>query len=277
MRLKDKVAIITGGTKGVGRGIAHRFAEEGAKVVLTGRSEDLGRAVEREIREAGGEALFVRADLSSEEDCEGMVAAAERQFGPLTTLVNNAAATHMIGTAHPHADKRMHLLSNETLDIIWRSDLYGFFWCCRYALRAMLAHGTPGCSIVNISSGAGTGVGGDMDAYVASKAAMNSITKSMAGEYAYAGIRVNAIVLGLINNGGGVAAILAKPEIAEAMTRHIPMGVVGKPDDIAWGAVYLASDQARYVTGALLPIDGGGALGVMTDATGGTGWAESKP
>ena len=181
-----------------------------------------------------------------------MVAAAERQFGPLTTLVNNAAATHMIGTAHPHADKRMHLLSNETLDIIWRSDLYGFFWCCRYALRAMLAHGTPGCSIVNISSGAGNGVGGDMDAYVASKAAMNSITKSMAGEYAYAGIRVNAIVLGLINNGGGVAAILAKPEIAEAMTRHIPMGVVGAPDDIAWGAVYLASDQARYVTGALL-------------------------
>ena len=82
MRLKDKVAIITGGTKGVGRGIAHRFAEEGASVVLTGRSEDLGRAVEREIRNAGGRALFVRADLSVEDDCRNMVEVAERQFGP---------------------------------------------------------------------------------------------------------------------------------------------------------------------------------------------------
>ncbi|WP_052223512.1 SDR family NAD(P)-dependent oxidoreductase [Novosphingobium malaysiense] len=274
MRLKGKVAVITGGTKGVGRGIAHRFAEEGASVVFTGRSEDLGRAVEREIRDAGGKAMFVRADLAIEEDCRNMIEVAEREFGPLSTLVNNAAATHMIGTAHPHADKRMHLLSNETLDIMWKSDMYGFFWCCRYALRAMLANGRTDCSIINISSGAGAGGGGEMDAYAASKAAMNGVTLSMAGEYARSGIRVNAIVLGLINNGGGVAAILANDEMASAVTSHIPLPFVGEPDDIAWGAVYLASDQARYVTGALLPIDGGANTTTMTEEMGTTGWAE---
>jgi meso-butanediol dehydrogenase/(S,S)-butanediol dehydrogenase/diacetyl reductase len=274
VRLKDKVVIITGGTKGVGRGIAHRFAEEGAKVVLTGRSEDLGQAVEREIRDAGGTALFVRADISVEEDCRNMVEFAEREFGPLTTLVNNAAATHMIGTAHPLADRRMHTLSNETLDIMWRSDLYGLFWCCRYALLAMLAHRRPGCSIVNISSGAALGSALDMDAYTASKAAMNGVTRSMAGEYARSGIRVNAIMLGLINNGGGVAAMLQNPAIAEAVTGRIPLGVAGTPDDIAWGAVYLASDQARYLTGVVLPIDGGASNTTVNDETSGTGWAE---
>lgn len=277
MRLKGKVAIVTGGTKGVGRGIAHRFAEEGASVVLTGRSEDLGRAVEREIRDAGGQAKFVRADISIEDDCRNMVATAENEFGPLTTLVNNAAATHMIGTAHPLADRRMHMLSNETLDIMWRSDLYGLFWCCRYALQAMLAHGQPGCSIVNISSGAGSGGGGDMDAYAASKAAMNGVTQSMAGEYARLGIRVNAIVLGLINNGGGVAAMLADETMSAAVRGRIPLPFVGEPDDIAWGAVYLASDQARYVTGTLLPIDGGASSTTVTEETSGTGWAEPLP
>lgn len=274
MRLKGKVAVITGGTKGVGRGIAHRFAQEGASVVFTGRSEDLGRAVEREIADAGGQAAFVRADLSVEEDCRRMIEAAEERFGPLTTLVNNAAATHMIGTLHEFADRRMHELSNETLDIMWKSDLYGLFWCCRYALRAMLAHGRPGCSIVNISSGAAQS-GYDMDAYVASKAAMNGITHSMAGEYARSGIRVNAIALGLVNNGGGVAAMMADPAVAAAVTANIPLPFIGEPDDIAWGSVYLASDEAKYITGVVLPIDGGSSgCRVGEQETSKEGWAE---
>lgn len=277
MRLKGKVAIVTGGTRGVGRGIARRFAEEGASVVLTGRSIDLGQGVEQEIRIAGGKAKFVRADLSSEDDCRNMVEVAEKEFGPLSTLVNNAAATHMIGTAHPHADRPMHLLENETLDIMWKSDLYGLFWCCRYALRAMLANGRRDCAIVNISSGAGSGGGGGMDTYAASKAAMNGITRSMAGEYARLGVRINAIGLGLINNGGGVAAILADEAMAAAVTARIPLPFVGEPDDIAWGAVYLASDESRYVTGALLPIDGGSSTTHVTEETSGTGWAEPKP
>jgi NAD(P)-dependent dehydrogenase (short-subunit alcohol dehydrogenase family) len=136
MRLEGKVAIVTGATRGVGRGIARRFAEQGAKVILAGRTAEAGRAVEQEIRSAGGQALFVRTDLGVEADCRQVVEVAEREFGPLTTLVNNAAATHLIGTASPMADNRMHLLSNDTLDAMWRSDLYGLFWCCRYATRA---------------------------------------------------------------------------------------------------------------------------------------------
>lgn len=275
MRLKDKVAIVTGATKGIGRGIALRFAEQGAAVILAGRTEAQGRTVEKEIRDAGGRALFVRTDISVEDDCRNAVETAEREFGPLTTLVLNAAATHMIGTSHPAADRRMHLLSNETLDIMFKSDLYGLFWCCRYALRAMIAHGKPGCSIVNISSGAANG-GNEMDTYVATKAAMNGITHSMAGEYARYGIRVNAIGTGLINNGGGVAAMLADEQIAAAALSHIPLRRAGMPDDIAFGAVYLASDEARYVTGVLLPIDGGSSGTIMMPEAEGTGWAEFK-
>lgn len=275
MRLKGKVVIVTGATKGVGRGIAHRFAECGAKVIVAGRSAELGKAVEQEIRAAGGEALFVRTDISIEEDCRNVVEVAEREFGPLTTLVHNAAATHLIGTMSPIADTQMHLLSNETLDAMWRSDLYGLFWLCRYTLRAMLKHGKGG-SIVNISSGAAFGSALNMDTYVASKAAMNGVTKSMAGEYAKSGIRVNAIVLGLINNGGGVAAMLEDEAITDAVLGRIPLGCVGVPDDIAWGAVYLASDEARYVTGVLLPIDGGASGTTVSDETTGVGWAEPK-
>ncbi len=274
MRLSGKVAVITGATKGVGRGIAQRFAEAGASVLLTGRSEDLGKAAERELLEAGHKARFLRTDISVEDDCRRAMQVAQESFGPLTTLVNNAAATHMIGTLHPHADRRMHELENETLDIMWRSDLYGLFWLCRYALRAMLEHKQPGCSIVNISSGAAN-TGNGYDAYTASKAAMNGVTHSMAGEYAPFGIRVNAIALGLIDNGNGVKAMMADPVIAKAMRKTIPLGIVGDPDDIAWPAVYLASDEAKYVTGVVLPVDGGSSgCRVGDEAVAEPGWAE---
>ncbi len=256
MRLKDKVAIVTGATKGVGRGIALRFAESGAKVVIAGRSVDAGKSLERQIGDAGGAAIFVKTDISSESDCREVVEAAENLYGPLTTFVHSAAATHLVATDSPVADTRMHLLSNETMDAMWRSDMHGFFWCCRYALRAMLKHGRVG-SIVNISSGAGTRGALDMDAYVASKAAMNGVTRSMAAEYARDRIRVNAIVLGLINNGGAVEAMLRNPKLNEALQAGIPLPLVGEPDDIAWASVYLASDEARYVTGVLFPVDGG--------------------
>lgn len=276
MRLKGKVAIVTGATKGIGRGIAHRFAEQGAKVILAGRTAEAGEAVEREIRSKGGEALFVRTDLGVEADCRQVVEVAEREFGSLTTLVNNAAATHLIGTASPLADNRMHLLGNETLDAMWRSDLYGLFWCCRYALRAMLKH-RKGGSIINISSGAAFGGVGDMDTYAASKGAMQAITRSMAGEYARNGIRVNAIVLGLIDNGGAVKEMLKDEHMAAALRARIPLPFVGEPDDIAWGAVYLASDESRYVTGASLPIDGGSTNTAVSEQASGTGWAEPRP
>jgi NAD(P)-dependent dehydrogenase (short-subunit alcohol dehydrogenase family) len=256
MRLAGKVAIVTGATRGVGRGIARRFAESGAKVVIAGRSVDAGAKVEEEIRAQGGDAFFVRTDISSEDDCRMLIGAAEERYGKLTTFVHNAAATHLIGSDSPNADTRMDKLSNQTMDEIWRSDLYGLFWCCRYAIRSMLKNEAGG-SIVNISSGAGTIGALNMDAYVASKAAMNGVTRSMAAEYARSRIRVNAIVLGLINNGGAVEAMLQKPDLAASLRASIPLPFVGEPDDIAWASVYLASDEARYITGVLLPVDGG--------------------
>ncbi len=256
MRLKDKVAIVTGATKGIGRGIAHRFAEEGAKVIVAGRSVDSGKAVEAEIRQAGGEATFVKLDITLEDVCRNVIEAAEKQYGPLTTFVHSAAATHLIGTLTPTSDARMDRVPNEAMQQIWQSDMFGFFWCCRYALRAMLRNGQGG-SIVNISSGAGKEGALEMAAYVASKAAMNGVTRSMAAEYARSNIRVNAIGTGLINNGGAVQEMLDNPNVAVALQAGIPLPVMGMPDDIAWAAVFLASDQARYITGVNLPVDGG--------------------
>jgi NAD(P)-dependent dehydrogenase (short-subunit alcohol dehydrogenase family) len=140
----------------------------------------------------------------------------------------------------------------------------------------MLAHGNGG-SIVNISSGAAWRGRGGMDVYTATKAAMEGVTRSMAGQYASARIRVNAIVLGLINNGGGVAHMLDNPEIAPLIRAEIPLPFVGEPDDIAWGAVYLASDEARYVTGVSLPIDGGALNAASGGSTTESGFAEPKP
>ena len=256
VRLKDKIAIITGATRGVGRGIAHRFAENGAKVVLAGRSVSDGQKVEDEIRSAGGEATFVKTDISREEDCRNVCETAVERYGSLTTFIHNAAATHLIGTNTPLSDAPMDRLSNAAMDEIWRSDLYGFFWCCRYALKAMMKNDGAG-SIINVSSGAGTVGALNMDAYVASKSAMNGVTRSMAAEYARSNIRVNAIVLGLINNGGQVQDMLNNPTLAAGLRAAIPLPVMGEPNDIAWAAVYLASDEARYVTGILLPVDGG--------------------
>jgi len=256
MRLKDKIAVVTGATRGIGRGIALRFAEQGAKVIVAGRSEAPGKSVEAEIRQAGGEATFVKTDISLEDDCRNVMEEAERIYGPLTTFVHSAAATHLIGTRTPDSDARMDRVPNSAMEQIWQSDLFGFFWCCRYALRAMLKHGKGG-AIVNISSGAGHDGALDMDAYVASKAAMNGVTRSMAAEYARQGIRVNAIGTGLINNGGAVEEMLQIPEVAAGLRSGIPLPLMGQPDDIAWAAVYFASDEARYVTGALLPVDGG--------------------
>jgi NAD(P)-dependent dehydrogenase (short-subunit alcohol dehydrogenase family) len=256
MRLKNKIAIVTGATKGIGRGIAHRFAEEGAKVIIAGRSVVAGRAVEAEIRQAGGEATFVKTDISLEDDCRNVIEAAQKHYGGLTTFVHSAAATHLIGTQTPTSDARMDRVPNEAMDQIWRSDMYGFFWCCRYALRALLKN-KEGGSIVNISSGAGREGALEMDAYVASKAAMNGVTRSMAAEYARNRIRVNAIGTGLINNGGAVEEMLQNPNVAPALRAGIPLPVMGMPDDIAWAAVYLAYDEARYVTGVVLAVDGG--------------------
>jgi 3-oxoacyl-[acyl-carrier protein] reductase len=253
-RLEGKVAIVTGATKGIGRGIARVFAREGAKVLVAGRTPELGKKVEAEILAEGGQALFLKTDIGVEADVQRAVETAEERFGPLTTLVNNAAATHLVGLPH-RGDTLLADLSNGVMQESLQTNVWGLFWCCKYAIAAMQRHG--GGSVVNISSGVAVKGAPQMDAYTASKGAMNALTRSLAVGYAKQKIRVNAISTGFIETGDITDEQLAAPGQRDWLTQIIPLPYFGVPDDIAHGCVYLASDEARYVTGAVLPIDGG--------------------
>jgi NAD(P)-dependent dehydrogenase (short-subunit alcohol dehydrogenase family) len=254
MRLQGKVALVTGATKGIGRGVARRFASEGAAVVLAGRSAEAGRAAEAEIRQAGGRALFVQTDIGKEPDVVRAVRAAVDEFGRLTTLVNNAAATHLVG-ASGRGDAQVTELPNEVLAESLQTNVWGLVWCCKHSIPHMVAAG--GGSIINVSSGVAVRGAPQMDAYTATKGSMNALSRSLAVEYAKQGIRVNTISTGFIESGEQTAAMLALPGQREWLESAIPLPYFGVPDDIAWGCVYLASDEARYVTGADLAIDGG--------------------
>ena len=167
MRLDGKVALVTGATRGIGRTIATVFAREGAKVVLTGRTVAAGEALQAEITGAGGAAIFVPTDIGNEDDVVRAVHAAVERFGTLTTLVNNAAATHLSGL-RDRGDAGVGELANEVLAEALQTNLWGLVWCCKHAVAEMTRAG--GGSIVNISSGVATKGAAQMDAYSATKA-----------------------------------------------------------------------------------------------------------
>jgi NAD(P)-dependent dehydrogenase (short-subunit alcohol dehydrogenase family) len=254
MRLEGKVALVTGATRGIGRTIAGVFAREGAKVILAGRTVAAGERLESEIRSAGGEAVYVQTDIGNEADVVRAVRTAIERFGTLTTLVNNAAATHLSGLPE-RGDAGVGELPAEVLAEALQTNLWGLFWCCKHAIAEMSRAG--GGSIINISSGVATKGAALMDAYSATKGAMNALTRSMAVGYAKRRIRVNAISSGLIESGESIESLLADDAMREWLERSIPLPYFGVPEDIAWGCVYLASDESRYVTGTVLPIDGG--------------------
>jgi NAD(P)-dependent dehydrogenase (short-subunit alcohol dehydrogenase family) len=254
VRLDGKVALVTGATRGIGRSIATIFAREGAAVVVAGRSVADGERVAAEIAAAGGTALFVRTDVGREDDVVAAVDTAVARFGRLTTLVNNAAATQLTGLAD-RGDAGVAELPNAVLAETLQTNLWGLVWASKYAIAAMTKAG--GGSIINISSGVATKGAPMMDAYTATKGAMNALTRSMSVEYAKQRIRVNAISTGLIESGASIDALLADPARRQWLEQVIPLPYFGAPEDIAWGCVYLASDESRYVTGTVLPIDGG--------------------
>ena len=253
-RLAGKVAIVTGSTRGIGEGIARRFGAEGAKVVVTGRKRDLGEKVAAAIREEGGESLFVEAELSDEPSVEALVEAAVQHFGALTTLVNNAALT-----ALSLPDKAVAALDNDTLGRALGTNIYGTVWASRYAIPHLLAQ--SGSSIINISSGAAKRAVPGMAAYSLTKAATDALTRQMARELGPEGVRVNSVVSGLVECNPETTALLQDPDFGSFIERAVCLSGLGEPEDIATACTYLASDEARYVTGAFLEVDGGISAG----------------
>ncbi len=252
MRLAGKVAIVTGSTRGIGRACALRFAEAGARVVVSGRTADAGQAVAAEIADAGGEALYVRTDLAEEGDVVAMVETAVDRFGTVTTLVNNAAPTDLVGPGR--IDGRVTDITNDAWDAILRVGLQAVVWCCKHTIPVMAEGG--GGSVVNISSAASLLGTPGITGYTVTKGALNALTRSLAVDHAAEGVRVNAIVSGMVLSSPGAAKLMEHPAIGGA-TRAMHLTRLGVPDDIAWAALYLASDEAAFVTGAVIPVDGG--------------------
>jgi len=266
-RLSGKVALVTGSTRGIGAGTAKMFAAEGAKVVITGRTASDGEKVVGAIRQAGGEASFMPLDISSEESVSACIAGAMDVHGALSILVNNATPNDLITGAGSvggtFADRIEGSVTEMTTDS-WRKitahGIDGLFWMLKYGIKAMLQSG--GGSIVNISSIASIqGIAG-FDAYVAGKGAMNALTRSVAVTYAPQ-IRCNAILVGGVATEGG-ATLTADPKLAEAYEMKQLTGWLGKPEHIAHMATFLASDESAYVTGQLIPVDGGATVPGLT-------------
>jgi 3-oxoacyl-[acyl-carrier protein] reductase len=250
-RLAGKVAIVTGSTRGIGRAIALHFAREGACVLVTGRNRESGEAVVREIGAAGGTARFAAADLACDADVRNVVAAALETWGRLTTLVNNAAATDLVGPGR--GDAAIAEVAPTAFARVFEVGILGLYHCCRHAIPAMIEAG--GGSIVNISAHAAAhGVPG-FAAYSASKGAMEALTRSIAIDYASHGIRCNAIRAGFVQSGPWIDEQM--DERAMARLRRNTLTRLGLPDDIAQAATYLASDESAIVTGCVLPVDSG--------------------
>jgi NAD(P)-dependent dehydrogenase (short-subunit alcohol dehydrogenase family) len=251
-RMAGKVAIVTGSTRGIGRATALRFAEEGAQVVVTGRTDSAGRETEREIRDAGGQGTFVRTDLANEDDVVAMVAAAVDRYGKVTTLVNNAAPTELMGPGR--LDRRVTELENDAWDSIMLVALKAVVWSCKYTIPEMAKAG--GGAIVNISSAASLLGTPGLDTYTAAKGALNTLTRSMAVEYAHDNVRSNCIVSGMVLTSEGAFKLMDDPAIGGA-TKAMHLTRLGLPIDIANAALVLASDESAFVTGAVIPVDGG--------------------
>ncbi|MDZ4870721.1 MAG: 2,5-dichloro-2,5-cyclohexadiene-1,4-diol dehydrogenase [Chroococcidiopsis cubana SAG 39.79] len=244
MMLKDKVALVTGGTSGIGRATAIAFGAAGAKVVFSGRRDAEGETTSAMIRETGAECLFVRSDVSDEAEVQALVDKTIATYGRLDCAFNNAGIEPPL--------KPLHKQSIEDFDKLMSINVRGLFLCMRYEIQQMLNQGSG--VIINNSSMGGLIAFPGISPYIASKHAVMGLTRSAALDYAKQGIRINAVNPGLI-------ATAMMDRLSSGSTDDVgstvPMGRMGQAAEIAQAVVFLCSDAASYITGQPFAIDGG--------------------
>jgi len=246
MRLENKVAIVSGGARGIGAAITKILAQEGAKVVIGDVLEEAGQKTAAEINAAGGECIFVKLDVTSEADWDNVVGEATRRFDKLDILVNNAGIT---------SRGKIEDISADDWTRVMDVNVKGGFLGTKMSIPKMRANG--GGSIVNISSGAAIAPQPNTSgAYSASKGAVRIFTKSTAIQYAAENIRCNSVHPGPVETDMLNLSREGDSELAD-MKARVPLGRFGKAEDIAYGVLYLASDESSFVTGSELVIDGG--------------------
>jgi NAD(P)-dependent dehydrogenase (short-subunit alcohol dehydrogenase family) len=251
MRFQGYVAIITGGGSGLGRVLAHRFAAEGAAIVVADVVGKRARAVADEISEVGGRSLAQTTDVTRAADVEAMVGAARDEFGPVDILVNNAAQA---------TDADFLDVGEEVWDDDVAITLKGSFLCSQAVLADMTKNGSG--VILNISSVNALGYYGN-EAYSAAKAGILNLTRSLAVRYGPFGVRVNAIAPGTLKTPAWEQRQQKDPGVFERVAKWYPLGRVGEPEDVAGAVLFLASDEAAWISGAVLPVDGGLTAGNM--------------
>ena len=244
--LSGKVAIVTGGSSGIGKATAIAFAREGAKVVVASRREKEGQETVKQVQSAGSEGFFIKTDVSKETDVSAMVEKTIATYGHLDYAFNNAGIEQI---PTPLVEQ-----TEETFDQIMEINVKGVWLCMKHQIPQMLVSG--GGAIVNMSSIAGMIGASGLPIYVASKHAVLGLTKSVALEYAKEGIRINAVCPGMIETDL-LDRVFANQEVKERLIAMHPIGRVGKPEEIAEAVVWLCSDKASFVTGQSLPLDGG--------------------
>jgi len=244
--MSSPVVLITGGLTGIGRAAAVAFAKKGAKVVVSGRRDEAGRELEKELRSLGAEAEFVNADVRKDSDVRALVDKTVARFGRLDVAVNNAGTEGQVG---PITEQ-----TAESYAATFDTNVLGVILSMKHEVRVMLGQGSG--SIINISSTYGHEGAAGASIYVASKHAVEGLTKSVARETATSGIRVNVVAPGPTDTGM-LTRFTRTPENKAALVATVPMGRLGLTEELAAAIVFLASEEASFVTGHVLNVDGG--------------------